>query len=141
MECKNSAGFWIRLGAGFVDGLIIAVVTAILSNLIYGEYITENYFNPPDLFTNLYFIILPVIWSGYTIGKWVAGIRIVRVDGKKTGIGTMLLRELIGPLIYALTFGIALIVSIFMVVLREDSRSIHDFIAGTYVTHDPPEKK
>lgn len=89
MECKNSAGFWIRLGAGFVDGLIIAAVTAILSNLIYGEYITENFFNPLDLLGNLYMIILPVIWYGYTIGKWVAGIRIVRVDGQRTGIGTM----------------------------------------------------
>ena len=25
-----------------------------------------------------------------------------------------------------------------MVGLREDKRAIHDFIAGTYVTHNPP---
>ncbi len=35
-------------------------------------------------------------------------------------------------------FGIAAIVSAFMVGLREDKRSIHDFVAGTYVTYAEP---
>ena len=47
----------------------------------------------------------------------------------------MILRVLVGALIYGVTFGIGVIVSAFMVGMREDKRSIHDFVAGTYVTY------
>lgn len=48
----------------------------------------------------------------------------------------MLLRDVVSGLVYAFTFGIALIVSICMVCMREDKRSLHDLIAGTEVIHD-----
>lgn len=83
-------------------------------------------------------LIVPILWFGYTVGKRIMGIRIVRVDGKKLGIGTMLLRYLVAALVYAITFGIGFIVSAFMVGMRKDHRAIHDFIAGTYVTSNKP---
>ncbi|NAZ10137.1 hypothetical protein GT022_15405 [Agaribacter marinus] len=70
----------------------------------------------------------------------MAGNRIVRIDGRKIGIGTMILRNIVAGIIYILTFGIGLIVSAFMVGVREDRRAIHDFIAQTYVTTNPPTK-
>lgn len=48
---------------------------------------------------------------------------------------TMLIRTIVGNLIYLLSFGICFIISAFMVGMREDNRSIHDLIAGTYVTY------
>ncbi len=62
------------------------------------------------------------------------GVQIVKINREKLGIGTMLMRNLVGGLVYVLTLGIGLIVSAFMVGLREDRRAIHDLIAGTYVT-------
>ena len=59
------------------------------------------------------------------------------MDGSKVGYGVMLLRVIVGGIIYVVTLGIALIVSAFMVGIREDKRAIHDFIAGTYVTKNP----
>ena len=56
----------------------------------------------------------------------------------KLGIGDMLMRVVVAGLIYAVTLGIAAIVSAFMVGLREDKRSLHDLIAGTYVTYNAP---
>lgn len=50
----------------------------------------------------------------------------------------MVKRDLIAGLLYGLTLGIGVIVSAFMVGLREDKRALHDFIGGTYVTHNPP---
>jgi uncharacterized RDD family membrane protein YckC len=50
----------------------------------------------------------------------------------------MIKRNVIAGLVYGITFGIALIVSIFMVAFRHDKRAIHDMIAGTYVTQNPP---
>ncbi|TQR14168.1 RDD family protein [Psychrobacillus soli] len=134
----NPAGFWARFAAGLLDGLIIGIPLSFISYLIVGEW-NET---PLTSFGNiLYTIIVPVVWTGYTVGKRILGIRIAKVDGSKLGYGTMLLRVLVGGLVYFVTLGIALIVSAFMVGLREDKRAIHDLIAGTYVTYDLPEEK
>ncbi|CFJ41051.1 RDD family [Mycobacterium tuberculosis] len=61
------------------------------------------------------------------------------MDGSQVGIGTMLLRVFVGMyLVYGITLGIGAIVSAIMVAAREDKRSIHDLIAGTYVTSNNP---
>lgn len=52
------------------------------------------------------------------------------------GIGMMLLRNVVAGVAYTLTLGVGLIVSAFMMGIREDKRSIHDFLAGMYVTYD-----
>ncbi|RXI95575.1 RDD family protein [Anaerobacillus alkaliphilus] len=139
MEISNSAGFWIRLGASIIDGIILFIVLGVISTILYGKFYMET-FTVIDILNGLYYLLLPVFWYGYTLGKRAVGIRIARVDGEKVGIGTMLLRDLVAGLVYAITLGIGVIVSAFMVGLREDNRAIHDFIAGTYVTYDPPEK-
>ena len=126
------AGFWIRFWANFLDGVMVNIPLIIIIGVITGDFSPENPISSSLYF--LYYLITPVIWNGYVVGKRVAGIRIVRIDGKNVHIGNMLMRSLVGGLIYTLTFGIAVIVSVFMVVFREDKRAIHDFIAGTYVT-------
>lgn len=137
-EINNPAGFWIRFGAIIVDALFLFFTLGFLSLFIYGHFFVET-FTILDIAEFLYFLLLPVFWYGYTVGKRAMGIRIARVDGEKVGIGTMLLRDVVGGIVYAITLGIAVIISAFMIGLREDNRSIHDFIAGTYVTHDPPD--
>ncbi|OPA79454.1 hypothetical protein BVG16_10305 [Paenibacillus selenitireducens] len=127
-----NAGFWIRLGASLLDGLIVGVPLAILSYSITGGYGKEYV---TDLLSFLYTLLLPVFWDGYTIGKRCVGIRIVKLDGSPPTIGTMLLRQVAAGLIYGFTFGIAAIISAIMVGVREDKRSIHDFIAGTEVVY------
>ncbi|MES1039857.1 MULTISPECIES: RDD family protein [Peribacillus] len=132
---SDSVGFWKRLFAGFLDGIIVSFPLAIIFGLITGDWENESF---STFFNFLYMLIVPILWYGYTVGKRIMGIRIVRVDGKKLGIGTMLLRYLVAALVYAITFGIGFIVSAFMVGIRKDHRAIHDFIAGTYVTSNKP---
>lgn len=49
----------------------------------------------------------------------------------------MIMREVVGKYIIVLaTFGISVLVSGLMVILREDKRAIHDFISGTYVNKE-----
>ncbi|MNZ85140.1 RDD family protein [compost metagenome] len=131
---ERKAGFWIRLGANLLDGIIIGIPLAILAYIIDGgtdQGYTDN------ILSFLYSLLLPVLWNGYTIGKRICGIRIRRVsDLTPPGIGTMLMRNVVAGIIYAITFGIGVIVSAFMIGLREDKRSIHDFIAGTEVVYD-----
>ncbi|MBM7662910.1 putative RDD family membrane protein YckC [Bacillus mesophilus] len=136
--CDNPGGFWVRLGAAILDGILLFIVSALLNFALFQQFVSEpnNITHAIDL---LYYLLLPVFWYGYTVGKRALGIRIARVDGRKVGIGTMLMRNFVAGIAYLLTLGIGVIVSAFMVGLREDKRSIHDFIAGTYVTYDKPE--
>jgi len=134
MTDNQVAGFWIRLGANILDGLIVSLPLTIIAGLITGNYENEPISN---LIFGLYGILVPVYWNGYTIGKRMCGIHIRKFDFlEPPGLGTMLLRNLVAGIVYALTLGIGLIVSIFMVALREDKRSLHDFIAGTEVVYD-----
>jgi uncharacterized RDD family membrane protein YckC len=129
------AGFWIRFGAVLLDAIIVAVPLTIISLIITGGGDNKEFFT--DILSFLYSLLLPVIWGGYTIGKRICGIKIRRIDDHAPpGIGTMLLRIVVAGIIYALTLGIGVIVSAVMIGLREEKRSIHDFIAGTEVVHD-----
>ncbi|RDI45771.1 RDD family protein [Falsibacillus pallidus] len=130
------AGFWIRLGATLLDGLIVSTpLGLIISFLFYQDFQTNH---PLNNLTLLYDLITPVLWSGYVVGKRIVGIRIVKVDGSNVTIWTMLLRIVVAGLVYVVTLGIGVIVSAIMVGVRDDKRSIHDFIAGTYVTYAKP---
>jgi uncharacterized RDD family membrane protein YckC len=132
------AGFWIRVGAALLDTLIIGLPLAVISYFITGDWEGDFVTSILDF---LYYIIVPVIWAGYTVGKKITGIRIVKVNGEKLGIGAMLMRTLVAGIVYIITLGIGLIISAFMVGLRSDKRALHDLIAGTYVTYEKPNEK
>lgn len=133
---ENPAGFWVRILASLLDAIIIGVPLSIISYLFFGVWEETSITSFGNI---LYSIIVPVLWVGFTVGKKIMGIRIVKVDGSKVGYGVMVLRVIVAGIIYVVTLGIGLIVSAFMVGLRDDKRAIHDLIAGTYVTKNPPE--
>ncbi|AIF42840.1 RDD family protein [Virgibacillus sp. SK37] len=141
MTITNPAGFQNRFLARVLDLMIIFIGVGIISYFIYGKFYDPDTMKPIDYTGLIYGILLPVVWYGYTLGRRMAGNRIVRVDGKSVGIGTMLLRDVLGGVIYTLTLGIGLIISAFMIGIREDKRTIHDLIAQTYVTTEPPKKR
>lgn len=132
---RKHAGFWIRFLANLSDGILLYIGVYLLAAIFSLGMSDANTLT--TIVDALYFILLPIVWYGYTLGKKGCQICIFRMDGKKVGIRTMLLRYVVGfVIIYGFTFGIALIVSIFMVIFREDKRAIHDFVAGTYVAYD-----
>ncbi|MEC0251098.1 RDD family protein [Bacillus halotolerans] len=136
MNIYKPAGFWIRLGASLLDYIIVSVPLLLIYWLITGKDPNESMIISLVVF--LYSILLPVFWQGYLIGKRICGIRIVKKDGSQVGLVTMIMRVIIAGLVYGITFGLGLIVSLFMIGLREDKRTLHDFIAGTYVTYASP---
>ncbi|MEC1666831.1 MULTISPECIES: RDD family protein [Bacillus] len=136
MNIYKPAGFWIRLGASLLDYIIVSVPLLLIYWLITGKDPNDSMII--SLVILLYSILLPVFWQGYLIGKRICGIRIVKKDGSQVGLVTMIMRVIIAALVYGITFGLGLIVSLFMIGLREDKRTLHDFIAGTYVTYAAP---
>ncbi len=140
MNLTNPAGFQTRFLANILDLIILFLVKGIIFQLLYGVFYETEMNHPMDYLGFIYGLILPVVWYGYTLGKRMVGNRIVRMDGRKVGIGTMILRNIVGGTFYMITLGLGLIISAFMVGIREDKRAIHDFIAQTYVTTNPPTK-
>ncbi|WP_096438381.1 RDD family protein [Alteribacter populi] len=139
MEVNNPAGFWIRFFAGLIDGIILGIGVLILGAVLGfgGDGIASDVLS--TIINWSYLVIVPVLWYGYTIGKKAVGVRVVKNDSSDVTWGTMILREVVGGLLYGISFGILAIVSAFMVGLRKDKRAIHDLIAGTYVTYHKPE--
>jgi uncharacterized RDD family membrane protein YckC len=142
VERKALASFWERFLASLLDGIIISIpVTIIITLLVTGKFFIEP--NPDviyptqsiisDILIGLYGFILPIIWSGFTVGKKLLKIQIKRIDGGKVDFWTMFKRNILASLAYIFSFGILGIISIIMVATREDKRSIHDLIAGTEV--------
>ncbi|MFE3892553.1 RDD family protein [Priestia sp. YIM B13446] len=138
-QVTKPAGFWIRLLGNLLDGIIVSIPLGLIGFLITGDFDREDPIT--SLIGFIYAVAVPILWYGYTIGKRIVGVRIVKINGKKLGIGAMLLRVLVAGIVYGLTLGIALIVSVFMVVFRKDKRSLHDMIAGTYVTYAKPDER
>ncbi len=124
----------IRLGATLLDAILIGIAIAIVSYIITGD---PDSGLVRDMLRLLYGLLVPILWGGYTVGKRICGIKIRKVDDySPPGLGTMLLRNIVAGVVYTLTLGIGLIISAFMVGMREDRRAIHDFIAGTEVVYD-----
>ncbi|WP_332249031.1 RDD family protein [Paenibacillus zanthoxyli] len=123
-----------------LDGLILAIPAAIIYFLITGG--ERGSASERDVVKNIltigYTVLVPVFWNGRTIGKRICKIRIQKLDGTSPGIGTMIIRNGLCSLLYSYTYGIAILISIVMVVVRKDKRAIHDFAAGTEVVYDDP---
>jgi uncharacterized RDD family membrane protein YckC len=131
------AGFWIRVLANILDTIVVVIPLTFIVRLFTGTWDNEVYTN---ILSGLYYFIVPALWLGYSVGKRIVGIRIAKVNGEPVGFGTMFLRVFVASLVYAVTLGIGVIVSALMMGLREDKRGIQDFIAGTYVTYEKPNK-
>ena len=72
--------------------------------------------------------------TGFTIGKWAAGLRILRADGSAIGIGRALLRHFVGYPLSILTLGMGFLA----VAFTSRGRGLHDLIAGTIVVREGP---
>ena len=132
---QEPAGFGSRLLAIIIDGAVLILPTLLIGMLavlwLYPDGMNVDLFSGTG--SLLYSMILPIVWQGQTVGKYAMGIQIVKTDGRKLGIGAMLMRVLVANLLYGITLYILMITSIIMVLVRRDKRAVHDFLAGTQV--------
>ncbi|MCM3757150.1 RDD family protein [Sporosarcina aquimarina] len=135
MVYANRAGLGIRLAASFLDFVILATIIASGIYLVTGSFSFSfaNGIAWQSIYT-LYLMVIPIIWSGYVIGKRMCHIQVKRVDQGNVTLSNMFMREIVGYyLIGTLTLGVSILVSAGMIIFREDKRGIHDFVGGTYV--------
>ncbi|MDY7095562.1 MAG: RDD family protein [Acidobacteriota bacterium] len=126
-----AAGFWVRAGAGFLDWMLILVVSGAVSLLGGGPWQAQG----STLFSASAFalaVLVPVFgWSiwGTTPGKRLFSLYVLSVDHSSTiGVGRALLR-FAGYFVSLLALGVGFL----MIGFTGARRGLHDVIAGTYV--------
>ncbi|MUG87080.1 RDD family protein [Paenibacillus timonensis] len=111
-------GFWRRLLAYFIDGLILTVIDWILP---FSDFMQR-------LLDLLYFVILPATsWQG-TIGKLAVGAKIVDGEGERISI----LRS-IGRYFSQFLSALLLFIGFLMIAFSAEKRGLHDWICNTFV--------
>jgi uncharacterized RDD family membrane protein YckC len=75
--------------------------------------------------------VLPGL-TGFTVGKWAAGLRILQQNGSEIGIGRALLRHFVGYPLSFVTLGLGFLI----VAFTSRGRGLHDLIAGTIVVRE-----
>ncbi|MGH7392729.1 MAG: RDD family protein [Candidatus Rokuibacteriota bacterium] len=130
------AGFWIRLVAVLVDGVVVSFAQwsmTFVAARVWGREIgaLSGVQGLVAAFTLLFWCVYSTAAhaaTGQTIGKALVGARVVAVDGAPLAAGAALLRWFALAL-SALPLGLGFI----MAGLRTDKRALHDLIAGSRV--------
>lgn len=125
------AGLAIRLGALFIDLILVGVVVGFSSGLL-PRFIQFD--SGPPVILPLLAIYGAVMWKlkGTTIGGIIFGLKVVRMDGREMDWPTAVVR--------ALSCFLSLIVAglgFLWVAIDEERQSWHDKIAGTTVVRVP----
>ena len=136
------AGFWLRLIAFIVDNIIVFTLSALIASAVgisvadwWAEAWTSDgwswgAFDWISLILDVsYFSVLVAVWST-TLGKLLFGLKVVRNDGSRIGIGRAFIRNWC-YFISLLLLGIGFL----MIAFRRDKRGLHDLICDTKVVY------
>jgi len=124
------AGFWRRLAAAFIDGVIIVVPVGIVVYLIRGEYDANTMNGLQTLVALVYYSYFEGS-TGQTIGKRALGIRVVDAgagDGRPIGFGRAAIRYLM-----SLVSGFALLLGYLWMLWDRERQTWHDKVSNAYV--------
>jgi uncharacterized RDD family membrane protein YckC len=136
------AGFVSRLGGFVIDVLVIVLVYDLVTNA--GQFLVQALTGHPARVSQvpvlswlllviwaLWYLIHPVGASGKTLGMAAVGLRVVSADGSPATARQAMVRVLALPLSF-----IILCYGFIMILVRADSRALHDRIGGTAVVYD-----
>jgi uncharacterized RDD family membrane protein YckC len=122
---RGLAGFWIRFGARFIDGLVLALVGLVL-RLLFGQSAASGLANLVAVAYFTYFHAQP---AGQSLGDRVAGIRVVDAD---SGGSIDYIRAFIRWIV-SLVSGFVLLIGYFWMLFNDRKQTWHDMAARTLV--------
>ncbi len=114
------AGFWERMGAAFLDIVIVGILGGLA------------HFPPLGMLITLAYFAGMWAWKQTTIGGIVVGLKVVRVDGRPVTFVTALVRAL-GAVLSVIVF----FLGILWIGWDFEKQGWHDKIAGTVVVRHP----
>jgi uncharacterized RDD family membrane protein YckC len=130
------APFSLRCGALLIDYILMVGVLALATMLARlfgdarrgGSVVLAAGYAAVAVVAFLNFVVIAGA-TGRTVGKWLAGLRVVRKDGERLSVARSLVRHLFGYALTALTLGLGFLLAAF----NQRGRALHDIIAGTVV--------
>ena len=136
----NYAGFWIRFGAKFVDGLILGVpfmvvlFVVMIPQIRSGTSAPER-FNFLPLMIQVGFVFVQMAYQifflgkyGATPGKMLCKLKVVAAEGGPIGYG-----RATGRFFAEMISGMACYIGYIMVAFDSQKRGLHDYICNTRV--------
>lgn len=157
-SAQHYAGFWIRLGARFVDGLLFIVPFFILA-LVFMPTLMRSGVRPPNpsnpanaafvgfFFLGTFFItfvlggvyeVLMLKYRSATLGKMACGLKVIRPDGGNLSWGVCVGRFFMWNIV---TAGIPylnmvlMLASSIMLGVDNEKRALHDRVCDTRVIY------
>ena len=137
------AGFWLRVWAFIIDGILISIATGILSSilgldsgsLLGGLDEGQSAFGSGDAFslvaTWLYSALMESSATQATLGKMALSLKVTDVDGERITFGRATGRHF-GKYVSA----IILFFGFFMAGWTAKKQALHDMMAGTLVVRE-----
>jgi uncharacterized RDD family membrane protein YckC len=128
------AGFWRRVAAVIIDGLLLSVVTVPLTLALgsgdgYAEAARSSGGSAiSTVVTWLYYALMESSAKQATVGKMALGIIVTDVEGRRIGFGRATGRYF-AKILSALILGIGFL----MVAFTQRKQGLHDMLAGTLV--------
>lgn len=120
------AGFWLRLAAAIIDGIILLILSFILRFVILGFW----------FFWFPVFFVVPLLYywlftglRGQTLGKMAVGVKVVDDRGSVPGLGIAALREIPGKIVSTPVIFLGFL----WIIWDERKQGWHDKIAKTCV--------
>ena len=127
------AGFWRRVVAVILDGLLIGIVTAPFTlGFSSGDTYSPQASSISTVVSWLYYALMESSSKQATLGKMALGIRVTDLDGRRIGFGKATARYF-AKILSALILGIGFL----MVAFTERKQGLHDILAGTLVVMGP----
>ena len=122
---------WHRVGAFFIDSILMGLiwVPVMLAGAALGE-IGFLVFTLAGLVATLVYAFLLEGLYGYTPGKYLLGLVVIKPDGSNCTIGASILRNLLWIVDALPTFNLIAMVSI---LLTDDNQRVGDLVADTVV--------
>jgi uncharacterized RDD family membrane protein YckC len=131
------AGFWRRLAASSLDGVLLLVLMRALEVMNGGEMFPDPTNSSSDWnWATLAGQVLVLVYTAGmmasreagTLGMQIMDLRIQRVDGRRAGLGVAVLRWF-ASLLSFLTLGLGYLVML----IHPRRQTLHDLIAGTVI--------
>ena len=137
---RLSAPFLLRCGALMIDYILVLLAPIVMmlagrylgndGTRLVGGNLNDTGWLIAAIIAGSNFILLPML-SGQSVGKMFTGLRIVRTDGRDASAMKILLRNLVGYFLTAVTLGLGFLLSAF----GGSGRALHDYLAGTVVVY------
>jgi len=152
------AGWWSRVGAALIDGLIVGV-GALIIMAVFGSVFSVGFFASDQagvvavivglmlsflaiaIVALLYAPLMMARTNGKTLGRMAMGIRVVRAKGQPMDFGWAMLREVaVKALLFgfagSVTFGLANLADVLWPLWDDENRALHDFLVDTRTVRD-----